>query len=88
MEAHCVIRYEKVLLEAVTELATSYLKNYYTYIINELGEENVRAQGITALLRTLLVKRGLSSPEALVINFGKLVEKRSKFMDLSEMGIP
>lgn len=77
---------ERNLLRSITELATSYLGNYYARMVNVLGWKTGRAQGIVALLRTLLVKRGLSSPRALVKTFGKLVEKRGKYMELIERG--
>jgi len=77
---------EKTLLRTTTELATSYLGSYHVYLIDAFGWKTGRVQGITALLRTLLVKRGLSSPQALVNTFGKLVEKRGKFIELIEQG--
>jgi len=77
---------ERSLLRAVTELATTYLGSYYAYLVDALGWEAGRAQGIVGLLRTLLVKRGLSSPRALVKTFGKLVEKRGRFVELIEKG--
>ena len=77
---------ERTLLRSITDLATSYLGNYYAYMIEELGWKTGRAQGIVSLLRTLLVKRGLSSPQALVKTFSKLVEKRGRYIELIEKG--
>ncbi|WP_158298216.1 protein NO VEIN domain-containing protein [Aeropyrum pernix] len=77
---------ERGFLRTITELTTSYLRSYYTYIVKELGWKTGRAQSIVALLRTLLVKRGLSSPQALVKTFGKLVEKRGRFIELIDRG--
>ena len=77
---------ERDFLRIITDLATSYLGNYYAYMVNVLGWKTGRAQGIVALLRTLLVKRGLSSPRALVKTFDRLVEKRGKFIELIEKG--
>ncbi len=77
---------ERSFLRTITDLATSYLGNYYAYMVEELGWKTGRAQGIVALLRTLLVKRGLSSPRALVKTFGKLVQKRGMFIELIERG--
>jgi len=37
-------------------------------------------------LRTLIIKRGLSSPQALVKTFSKLVEKRGRYIELLEQG--
>lgn len=77
---------ERLFLKGVTELATSYLGSYYANIIDTLGWEEGRVMGIVALLRTLLIKRGLSSPRALVKTFSKLVEKRGRFAELIEKG--
>ena len=77
---------ERRLLRNVTELAVRYLSRYYSYMMQTLGWKTGRAQSIVSLLRTLLVKRGLSSPQALVKTFSKLVEKRGRFMYLIEKG--
>ena len=77
---------ERELLRTVTELVTSYLGGYYGYIMESFGWKTGRVQSIIALLRTILVKRGLSSPQALVKTFSKLVEKRGKFIELIEQG--
>jgi len=77
---------ERLLLRTVTELAVSYLSKYYGYVMETFGWKTGRVQGVIALLRTLLVKRGLSSPQALVKTFSKLVEKRGRFLELIEEG--
>jgi len=77
---------EKLLLRTITELAVSYLSRYYWYMVDILGWKTGRVQSIIALLRTLLIKRGLSSPQALVKTFSKLIEKRGKFIELLERG--
>jgi len=77
---------ERQLLRMITELATSYLSRYYGYMIENFHWKTGRVQSIIALLRTLLIKRGLSSPQALVKTFSKLIEKRGRFIELLERG--
>lgn len=77
---------EVSLIGTITELAVSYLSRYYAYLMERFGWGTGRVQGIIALLRTLLIKRGLSSPQALIKTFGKLVEKRGRFLRLIEEG--
>lgn len=77
---------ESSLLRTITDLAVKYLGQYYQRLMEEFGWKTGRIQGIIALLRTLLVKRGLSSPQALVKTFSKLVEKRGRFIELIEKG--
>ncbi len=77
---------ERNLLRAITELATLYLENYYSYVTNALGWKADRVRGIIALLRTILVKRGLSSPAALIKTFSCIVEKRGRLIELIEKG--
>ncbi len=77
---------ERRLLRALTELATSYLSRYYGYLMENFGWKTGRVQGVIALLRMLLIKRGLSSPQALVKTFGKLIEKRGMLIELLERG--
>ncbi|RLF11831.1 MAG: hypothetical protein DRJ62_03165 [Thermoprotei archaeon] len=77
---------EKRFLRIVTELATTYLNSYYARMLSEFGWKTGRAQGIVGLLKTLLIKRGLSSPQSLVKTFSKLVMKRGRFTELMEQG--
>jgi len=77
---------EKTLLRTITQLATSYLSRYYSYIVENFGWKTGRAQSIVALLRTLVIKRGLSSPQSVVKTFSKLIEKRGKLIELLEKG--
>ncbi|MGC8987815.1 helicase-related protein [Infirmifilum sp.] len=72
---------ERKLLTTITDLAAQYLREYYNYMINNYGFKPERAQAIVALLRTLLIKRGLSSPQALVKTFSKLVMKRGGLVE-------
>ena len=77
---------ERRFLRIVTELATEYLNSYYARMLSEFGWKTGRAQGIVGLLKTLLIKRGLSSPQSLVKTFSKLVMKRGRFTELIEQG--
>lgn len=77
---------ERQLLRTITELATSYLSKYYSLMLELSGWSTGRVQGIIALLRTILVKRGLSSPVALIKTFSRLVEKRAMYHELIEKG--
>lgn len=77
---------ERSFLRIITELATAYLNSYYARMLSEFGWKTGRAQGIVSLLKTLLIKRGLSSPQSLVKTFGKLIMKRGLFTELMEQG--
>ncbi|MGC8987829.1 helicase-related protein [Infirmifilum sp.] len=77
---------ERKLLKTITDLATQYLTEYYNHMVKKFGFKPERARAIVALLRTLLIKRGLSSPEALVKTFSKLVMKRSRSAEIIGSG--
>ncbi len=77
---------ERRLIRTVTDIATIYLGRYYSYLMENFGWKTGRVQSIIALLRTLLIKRGLSSPQAVVKTFTKLVEKRGRLAELLERG--
>jgi len=77
---------ERHFLRIITDLATSYLTRYYKYMMETFGWKTGRVQSIIALLRALLIKRGLSSPQALVKTFGKLIEKRGRLIELLDRG--
>ena len=77
---------ERNFLRTITELATRYLGGYYAHLMKEYGWKPGRIQGIIALLRAVLVKRGLSSPAALFKTFSKLIEKRGRFIKLLDKG--
>ena len=77
---------ESELLKNVTDLAVTYLGRYYSYMMQTTGWKAGKIQSILALLRTIIIKRGLSSPQALVKTFSKLVEKRGRYIELLEQG--
>jgi len=78
---------ERIFLRMLTELATEYLSRYYNYLRETTSWTTGRIQGLVALLRTVLIKRGLSSPKACVTTFTKLIEKRGKYIELIEKGL-
>ncbi|RLG18085.1 hypothetical protein DRN63_02035, partial [Nanoarchaeota archaeon] len=77
---------ESELLKNVLDLAIAYLGRYYTYVMQTTGWKVGKIQAILALLRTIIIKRGLSSPQALVKTFNKLLEKRGRYIELLEQG--
>ena len=77
---------ERRLVRTLTEITTTFLGKYYSYLMENYGWSVGRVQSIIALLRTLLVKRGLSSPQAVVKTFAKLIEKRGRITELIEKG--
>lgn len=77
---------EKELLRIITELATTYLSNYYGRMLIDFSWETGRAQSLVALLRTVLIKRGLSSPQSLFKTFSKLIERRGKIKEYIKEG--
>ena len=79
---------EKRLVQSITDLALKYLDEYYAYLVNEVGLSEENVVGIISLLRTLLVKRGLSSPLALLTTFTNIVEKRGMIYRLTSSGVP
>ena len=78
---------EKEILRTITRLSTSYLSSYYEYVTREFGWEEKRAQSIVSLLRTVLIKRGLSSPAALLNTFDKLIKERGKLAEYLRKGL-
>ena len=77
---------ERKLLRIITELATGYLSNYYRWIMEEINWKTSKVQSLIALLRAVIIKRSLSSPQALLKTFSKLIERRGKFVELLECG--
>lgn len=77
---------ERRLLRTVTWLAEKYVGMFYAHMMEELDLSTGKAQAITALLRTILVKRGLSSPNALFKTFEKLVVTRGEIYKQRKKG--
>ena len=78
---------EKEILRTVTRLSTTYLSRYYERVTREFGWKEERAQSIVPLLRTVLIKRGLSSPAALLNTFDRLIKERGKLEEYLRKGL-
>ncbi|MEM4035624.1 MAG: DUF3883 domain-containing protein [Fervidicoccaceae archaeon] len=69
---------EQKLLKNLVSLGRSIVARYYQKVY-EAGEyEAKRARAVSALLSMLLIKRGTSSPQALVETFAKITSKRAE----------
>ena len=78
---------EKDILRIVTQLSTTYLSRYYERVTREFRWKEERAQSIISLLRTVLIKRGLSSPAALLNTFDRLIKERGKLEEYLRKGL-
>lgn len=80
---------EAELVETVAEdIVANYALAYYGHLMNFYDLDIESAVGIANLLKTTTIKRGLSSPQALVKTFTTMIEKRGKIVEHLEKGVP
>ena len=80
---------ESELVKTVAEeIVTKYADEYYRHLINFYNLDIESSKGIVSLLKTVTIKRGLSSPLALVKTFTTMIEKRGRVVELLEKGVP
>jgi len=76
---------QKEFMKLVDELALNYLsKYYYEWYPSVTLEEEASFKGVVSILKAVLIKRALSSPESAEHTFGKIILKRGLLMELVE----
>ena len=80
--------FEEEMLSNLIKAGEKGLANYYHELASKGYIDPAKARGVIRLLRKLIVKRGLSSPRALVETFSKIVMKRKGILSaLKEKGL-
>jgi len=70
----------------VDQLTRIYLESYYDWYSSIAYDGEVKLQGVKALLRAVLIKRALSSPESARHTFERIILKRGLVTKLIEQG--
>jgi len=76
--------HEKEMLSNLTKVGEKELEKYYNEIAKKGYIDPAMVRGVVRLLRKIIVKRGLSSPRALVKTFGKVIRKREEILSRLE----
>ncbi len=80
--------FEEEMLSNLIKAGEKGLANYYHELALKGHIDPAKVSGVIKLLRKLIVKRGLSSPRALVETFSKIVKKRKDILSaLKEKGL-
>ena len=74
-------KYEEKMLSNLIRVGEKELAKYYEELALRGILNPARARSITRLLRKLIMKRGLSSPQSLIKTFSKITLKRSLTLD-------
>jgi len=75
---------QKEYMDLVEFLALNYLNRYYDWYSEVAYEGEVKLKGVVPLLRAVLIKRALSSPESARHTFERIIAKRSLLAKLVE----
>jgi len=74
------LSHETKMLSNLIEVGEKGLAQYYHELALRGYIDPAKINGVVRLLRKLIMKRGLSSPRALVETFGKMVKKRKEIL--------
>ena len=74
------LSHEAKMLSNLIEVGEKGLTQYYHKLALRGYIDPAKINGVVRLLRKLIMKRGLSSPRALVETFGKMVKKRKEIL--------
>jgi len=75
---------QKEYIELVEHLALNYLNRYYEWYSSVAFEGEISLKGVISLLRAVLIKRALSSPESARHTFERIILRRSLLAKLVE----
>ena len=79
--------YEKKMLSNLIKVGEKELVRYYEELALMGFFDPAKVKAITRLLRKLIMKRGLSSPQSLIKTFSRITLKRKLALDMLEKGI-
>ena len=74
------LNHEAKMMSNLIEVGEKGLTQYYHELALRGYIDPAKINGVVRLLRKLIMKRGLSSPRALVETFGKMVKKRKEIL--------
>ncbi|RLE92004.1 MAG: hypothetical protein DRN04_11420, partial [Thermoprotei archaeon] len=74
------LKHEERMISNLIEVGEKGLRQYYDELALKGYIDPAKVNGVVRLLRKLIIKRGLSSPRALVETFGKMVKKRKEIL--------
>jgi len=80
------LRHEAQMLSNLIKVGEKGLAQYYRELALRGYFDPAKVNGVVRLLRKLIMKRGLSSPRALVETFGKMIKKRKEILSRLEKG--